>query len=69
MYDRSDNADGDRISDYTTLGHFRRELHRYGIIILVYFVVCLKIWLGPFHLKVWGGGGGGGGGGGETEPK
>ena len=54
MYDRSDNANGDRISDYTTLGHFRRELYRYGSTILVYFVVCLKIWLGPFHLKVWG---------------
>ena len=44
-YDRADNANGDRISDYTTLGHFRHKLYRDGSIILVYFVVILKVWL------------------------
>ena len=41
-YDREDNANDDRISDSTTLGHFRHELYS---ILLVYFVVCLKVWL------------------------
>ena len=44
-YDGSDNANGDRIRDYTTLGLFRHELYRDGSIILVYFVVCFKVWL------------------------
>ena len=43
--DRADYANGNRISDYTALGHFRHELYRDGSIILVYFVVCLKVWL------------------------
>ena len=38
-YDRADNANGDHISDYTALGHFRNELYRDGRIILDYFVV------------------------------
>ena len=40
-YDRAGNANGDRISDFTTLGHFRHELYRDGSIKLVYFVVWL----------------------------
>ena len=44
-YDSAGNANGDRISNYTTFGHFRHELYRDGSIILVYFVVCLKVWL------------------------
>ena len=43
--DRADNANGDRTSDYTALGHVRHELYRDGSIICVYFVVCLKVWL------------------------
>ena len=43
--DRADNANGDRISDYTALDHFRHELYRDGSMILVYFVVCLRVWL------------------------
>ena len=45
FHDRADNTNGDRISDYTTPGHFRQELYRDDSIILVYFVVCLKVWL------------------------
>ena len=32
-YDSAGNANGDRISDYTTLGHFRHELYRVGSMI------------------------------------
>ena len=43
--DRADNANGNRISDYTALGHFMHELYRDGSITLVYFVVCPMVWL------------------------
>ena len=42
---RAYKANGDRINDYSALGHFRHELYTDGRIICVYFVVCLKVWL------------------------
>ena len=41
------NANGDRVSDYSAVCHFRHELYRDGSMIRVYYVVFLKVhvWL------------------------
>ena len=46
--DRGKNANGDRVSDFSALDHFRHKMHRVGSMLWVYIMVCLRVWL---HIK------------------